>query len=185
MEGGSDHDLLSLETTSTKGEEDKNEEGNKEEGKLAEGEGGEGTSTSQFPPPTPSLPFSLSSLFSFSCHSFPLSFVPLYFLLLPSISFPTLVSVPPFLPHLSLPPLSTIFPSPLGKPSFMIMEPTEEQRQLAEQARTYGKHMVALQSGEGGEGGPPTPVQDEPVTEPAQSVRDGKQKPTGLVMSAH
>ena len=67
----------------------------------------------------------------------------------------------------------------------MIMEPTEEQRQLAEQARTYGKHMVALQSGEGGEGGPPTPVQDEPVTEPAQSVRDGKQKPTGLVMSSH
>ena len=57
----------------------------------------------------------------------------------------------------------------------MIMEPTEEQRQLAEQARTYGKHMVALQSGEGGEGGPPTPVQDEPVAEPAQSVRDGKQ----------
>lgn len=128
---------------------------------------------SSLPPPLPCP--SLSSLFSFSCHSFPLSFLPLYFLPLPSISFPTLVSVPPFLPHLSLPPLSTIFPSPLGKPSFMIMEPTEEQRQLAEQARTYGKHMVALQSGEGGEGGPPTPVQDEPVTEPAQSVRDGKQ----------
>lgn len=171
MEGGSDHDLLSLETTSTKGEEDKNEEGNKEEGKLAEGEGGEGMSTSQFPPPTSSLPFSLFP-FLILLSFFP-PFLPLYFLLLPS--FPTLVSVPPFLPYLSHLPLSTIFPSPLGKPSFMIMEPTEEQRQLAEQARTYGKHMVALQSGEGGEGGPPTPVQDEPVTEPAQSVRDGKQ----------
>ena len=62
MEGGTDHDLLSLETTSTKGEEDKNEEGNKEEGKLAEGEGGEGTSTSQFPPPPPFSPLLPSSL---------------------------------------------------------------------------------------------------------------------------
>ena len=61
----------------------------------------------------------------------------------------------------------------------MIMEPTEEQRQLAEQARSYGKQMVALQSGEGGEGGPPTPVQDEPGNEPVQSVRDEKQDTIG------
>ena len=149
---------------------------------------------SSLPPPLPcpslSLPFSHSLVILSPLPSFPFTFFsflpsPFTSFSFPSIFFPTLVSVPPFLPHLSLPPLSTIFPSPLGKPSFMIMEPTEEQRQLAEQARTYGKHMVALQSGEGGEGGPPTPVQDEPVTEPAQSVRDGKQKPTGLVMSSH
>ena len=100
-----------------------------------------------------------------------------------------LLSFPPYsypLCLLLLLPISHCLPSRLGKPSFMIMEPTEEQRQLAEQARSYGKQMVALQSGEGGEGGPPTPVQDE---EPAQSVRNGKQntisKATCLVMSPH
>ena len=91
MEGGSDHDLLSLETTSTKGEEDKNEEGNKEEGKLAEGEGGEGMSTSQFPPPTSSLPSSLP----FSIYS------PLIFLSLAFSNFPVILS--PFLPPFSFP----------------------------------------------------------------------------------
>jgi len=52
----------------------------------------------------------------------------------------------------------------------MILEPTEEQRQLAEQARSYGKQMVALQSGE--ERSPPTPLQDEPVEEVTCSVRE-------------
>lgn len=101
MEGGTDHDLLSLETTSTKGEEDKNEEGNKEEGKLAEGEGGEGTSTSQFPPPPPPSPPPSPSPFTLQFLLLPF-LNPLHFFL-PSPS-TTLVSIPPFTsPSLSSP----------------------------------------------------------------------------------
>jgi len=51
----------------------------------------------------------------------------------------------------------------------MILDPTEEQRQLAEQARSYGKQIVALQSGE--ERSPPTPLQDEPVEEVTCGIR--------------